>query len=166
MSEGILIIASVIVATLIAGVVMSQVGVFESTFKATTESQKDIMLTKIKIVYATNSTDDNVNIWVKNIGINPILSTNNTDVYFGEINSVQRIPRLPQVSGDPTCIIFDPLCEDTWRFDKPEPSPAWQVMETFSINITDTDITPGVTYLVSVTTPNGVTNEYIFTLPT
>ena len=46
MSEGILIIASVIVATLIAGVVMSQVGVFESTFKATTEGQKDIMLTK------------------------------------------------------------------------------------------------------------------------
>jgi len=168
MSEGILIIASVIVATLIAGVVMSQVGVFESTFKATTEGQKDIMLTKIKIVYATETgtTTQNVSIWVKNIGINPILSANNTDVYFGEINSVQRIPRLPQVSGDPACIIFDPLCEDTWRFDKPEPTPAWQIMDTFSINITDTDITPGVTYLVSVITPNGVTDEHIFTLPT
>jgi flagellar protein FlaG len=54
MSEGILIIASVVIATSIAGVVMSQVGVFESTFTATSENQKDIMLTKVKIVYATN----------------------------------------------------------------------------------------------------------------
>jgi flagellar protein FlaG len=70
MSEGILIIASVVIATSIAGVVMSQVGIFESTFTATTENQKDIMLTKVKIVYATNTTNTNVNVWVKNIGIN------------------------------------------------------------------------------------------------
>ena len=57
MSEAILIIASVVIATSIAGVVMSQVGVFESTFTATSENQKDIMLTKVKIVYATNTTD-------------------------------------------------------------------------------------------------------------
>lgn len=169
MSEGILIIASVIVATLIAGVVMSQVGVFESTFKATTEGQKDIMLTKIKIVYATETgtTNQNVSIWVKNIGINPILSANNTDVYFGEINSVQRIPHRTQVVGNPDCEVpVFPACEDTWRFDKPEPTPAWQIMDTFSINITDTDITPGVTYVVNIITPNGVTDEHVFTLPT
>ena len=154
MSEGILIIASVVIATSIAGVVISQLGVFESTFTATTEGQKDMILTKIKIVYATNTTDDNVNVWVKNIGINPILSANNTDVYFGEIDSVTRIPLNTKKQLD-----------DTWFYDGPLPYPDWQIGETHSINITDDDIVRGVTYVVSVSTPNGVSDEYIFSLP-
>ena len=100
MSEGILIIASVVIATSIAGVVMSQVGIFQSTFTATTENQKDIMLTKVKIVYATNTTNTHVNVWVKNIGINPIVNANNTDVYFGEINQVQNIVHNPKQQID------------------------------------------------------------------
>ena len=154
MSEGILIIASVIIATAISGIVMSQVGVFESTFTATSEGQKDIMLTKIKIVYATNTTDSHVNVWVKNVGVNPILDANKTDVYFGEINAVTNIFHNTTDKA-----------EDTWMYDLPLPEPAWQIGETHSINITDSDITPGVTYLVSVTTPNGVTDEHIFSLP-
>lgn len=154
MSEGILIIASVVIATSIAGVVLSQLGVFESTFTATTEGQKDMILTKIKIVYATNTTDDNVNVWVKNIGINPILSANNTDVYFGEIDSVTRIPLNTKKQLD-----------DTWFYDGPLPEPDWQIGDTHSINITDDDIVRGVTYVVSISTPNGVSDEYIFSLP-
>lgn len=152
MSEAILIIASVVIATAIAGVVMSQVGVFESTFTATTEGQKDIMLTKVKIVYATNTTDSHVNIWVKNIGINPVVDANKTDVYFGEINQVTNIPHNPDG------------IEDTWRWDAPLPQPIWQISDTHSINITDADIKPGVTYQVTVTTPNGVDDEYVFSI--
>ncbi len=154
MSEAILIIASVVIATSIAGVVMSQLGVFESTFTATTEGQKDMILTKIKIVYATNTTDNHVNVWVKNIGINPILGANKTDVYFGEIDSVTSIPLNTKKQLD-----------NTWKFDAPLPQPDWQISDTHSINITDNDIVRGVTYVVSVTTPNGVSDEYIFSLP-
>ncbi len=153
MSEGILIIASVVIATMIAGVVMSQVGVFESTFTATTQNQKDIMLTKVKIVYATNTTNNHVNVWVKNIGINPIVNANNTDVYFGEINQVQNIVHNPKQQID-----------DNWMWDAPLPQPIWQISETHSINITDIDLKPGVTYQVTVTTPNGVDDEYIFSI--
>ncbi len=151
-SEGILIIASVVIATSIAGIVMSQVGVFESTFTATTENQKDIMLTNVKIVYATNTTNSNVIIWVKNIGINPIVAANKTDVYFGEINQVMNIPHDPKGN------------EDTWRWDAPLPQPIWQISDTHSINITDADIVPGVTYQVTIITPNGVDDEEIFTI--
>ncbi len=65
MSEGILIIASVVIATSIAAIVMNQVGVFESTFTATTQGQKDVLLTKVKIILATNTTDSHVAVWVK-----------------------------------------------------------------------------------------------------
>ena len=154
MSEGILIIASVVIATSIAGVVISQLGVFESTFTATTEGQKDMILTKIKIVYATSTTPDNVNVWVKNIGVNPIVNANNTDVYFGEIDSVTRIPLNTKKQLD-----------DTWLFDGPLPEPDWQIANTHSINITDNDLVSGVTYVVSITTPNGVSDEYVFSIP-
>ena len=151
MSEAILIIASVVIATSIAGVVMSQVGVFESTFTATTENQKDIMLTKLKIVYVTNTTDNHVTVWVKNIGINPIVDANNTDVYFGELDQVKSILHNPKQQID-----------DNWMWNAPLPQPIWQISETYSINITDTDLLPQTTYQVSVTSPNGVTDEQIF----
>src|SRR3989304_2098635 len=91
MSEAILIIASVVIATSVAGVVMNQVGVFESTFTATTEGQKDTLLTNFKIVMATNTTDDTVSIWKKNVGQNPISSVDKVDVYFGEIETVSSV---------------------------------------------------------------------------
>jgi len=153
MSEAILIIASVVIATAIAGVVMNQVGVFESTFTATTESQKDIILTDVKIVYASGSDTGNyVNVWIKNIGINPIVNANNTDVYFGQIGQVINYPHNNNA------------VEDTWRWNSPLPQPTWEISDTHSINITDAQITTGVSYQVTVTTPNGVSDEYIFSL--
>ena len=113
------------------------------------------MLTKVKIVYATNTTNDHVNVWVKNIGINPILDANKTDVYYGEIGQAQYIPLNTSKQLD-----------ETWWWDGPPlpDDPLWQISDTFSINITDLDLRPGVTYEVSVTTPNGVTDEQIFSV--
>ncbi len=153
MSEAILIIASVVIATSIAGVVMSQVGVFESTFTATTENQKDILLTKVKIVYVTNTTKNHVNVWIKNIGMNTIAAANQTDVYYGEINQVQNMEHNTKQQLD-----------NTWQWNAPLPYPAWQLSDTHSINITDADLKPGVTYHVTITTPNGVTDEQIFSI--
>jgi flagellar protein FlaG len=158
MSEAILIIASVVIAAAVAGVVMNQVGVFESTFTATTEGQKDTLLTNFKVVMATNTTDDTVSIWIKNVGQNPISSVDKVDVYFGEIDQVQNIPY------DPACVPPSACSDDTWRYDN-VPDPYWQIMDTYSINVTDDDIQKGVTYQITVTTPNGVSNEHIFSLP-
>jgi flagellar protein FlaG len=153
MSEAILIIASVVIATSVAGVVMSQVGVFQSTFTATTEGQKDTLLTNFKIVMATNTTDSHVSIWVKNVGQNPISSVDKVDVYFGQIDQVQNIPYNQAVQSDLT-----------WRYDT-IPNPVWQIMDTYSLNITDNSIQKGVTYQVTVITSNGVSDEHIFSLP-
>ena len=152
MSEAILIIASVVIATAIAGVVMNQVGVFQSTFTATTESQKDQILTDVKIVYASGKAGSYVNVWLKNIGVNPIVNNNKTDVYFGQIGQVKNYPHNKIIT------------EDTWRWNSPLPEPSWQVSNTHSINITDAQIATSVTYQLTVTTENGVSDAYIFTL--
>ena len=155
MSEAILIIASVTVASIVAGVVMNQVGIFESTFTATTEGQKDQLLTKVQIIMATNTTDSHVAIWVKNTGVNPIGFLDKVDVYFGQINQIQRVP-------------YDLVQNDlTWQYATPPgpPTPVWQKMDTFALNVTDNGLVKGATYHVTVSTPNGVTDEHIFSLP-
>ena len=154
MSEAILIIASVTVASIVAGVVMNQVGIFESTFTATTEGQKDRLLTKVQIILATNTTDNHVAIWVKNTGVNPIGFLDKVDVYFGQINQIQRIP-------------YNATDQDnlTWQYATGPPTPVWQKMETFALNITDNNLAKGATYHVTVSTPNGVTDEHIFSIP-
>jgi len=159
MSEAILIIASVVIAASVAGVVMNQVGVFQSTFTATTEGQKDTLLTNFKIVMATNTTDDTVSIWVKNVGQNPISSLNKVDVYFGEIDQVQNIPY------DPSCVPPSACADDTWRYDTVPANSFWQIMDTISINITDYQIDKNLTYQVTIISPNGVSDEQIFSLP-
>ena len=155
MGEGILIIASVLIATSVAAIVMNQVGVFESTFTATTEGQKEQLLTKVKIIMATNTTDNHVAVWVKNVGVNPIGFVDLVDVYFGQIGNIDRMP-------------YDLVQNDlTWQYATPPgpPTPVWQEMETFAINVTDNSLQKGVTYHVTVSTPNGVTDEHFFSLP-
>ncbi len=159
MGEAILIIASVVIATSIAAVVMNQVGIFQSTFTATTEGQKEQLLTKVQIILATNTTDSNVAIWVKNTGVNPIGFVDKVDVYFGQINQIQRIPYDADIA-QPN------LTWQYWNATAPDiPTPEWQKMDTFAINITDASLQKGVTYHVTVSTPNGVIDEHLFSLP-
>lgn len=152
--EAILIIASVIVAGSVAGVVLSQIGVFESSITQTSESQKDKLLTKIKIVYATNSSDNDVNIYVKNIGKQPLTSLDNMDVYFGPVNSADRYAYLEQTWQD-----------DTWEFNSTSTPTVWQSMETQQIDINESSLTKSTTYEIQITTPQGVSDEYIFSIP-
>jgi flagellar protein FlaG len=150
MTEAILIIASIVVATSIAGVVMSQVGTFESTFTATSEAQKNEMLTKLKVIHVmrnTTASPPTLEIWTKNIGIDPITAPTSIDVYFGESGSAQRITY--SASGG----------EDTWKFQS-LPT-IIQKMDTFQIKITDSQLTSGKTYVVRVTAPNGVYSDYV-----
>ena len=153
--EGVMIIASVIVAGALAGVILNQVGVFESTTIEATGAQQDKILTKIKVVYASNSTDNEVSVWVKNVGKNPIVANDNIDVFFGEIGQVKGY------SYDSAAGFVD----DTWDFDSGTAPTVWQVMNTTQIEIDESSLQEDTTYVVRVTTPNGIFDEYIFSLP-
>lgn len=150
--EAILIIASVIVAGSVAGIVMSKIGVFESTVTSTSDLQQEKMLTKLAIIYASNSTATDAEVWVKNIGRATIFDLDKIDVYFGEINAVDRYAYEIGTA------------DQTWEIDGGLPS-TWDQMETLQINIDEDDLDKDVTYFVRVTTPNGVSDDYIFSLP-
>ena len=150
--EAILIIASVIVAGTIAGVVLSQIGVFQSTITETTTSQQDKLLTKIKIIFASNSTDTEAEIWVKNVGKNPITTLDKVDVYFGPVGSVDRYAY--SVGGG----------DGSWEYDAGIIN-VWQQMDTLQLNLTETSLAESTTYEIRVITPEGISDDYIFSLP-
>ena len=152
--EAILIIASVIVAGTVAGVVLSQIGVFESSITETTEAQQDRLLTKVDIVYGSGSVGmatPEASIYVKNTGSNPIVDNTNFDVYFGPVGQAKRYT-YSEGGGD-----------DTWEFVGGAPT-TWQQKETYQINVTESDLTTSTTYEVQVTTPNGLSDDFIFSI--
>lgn len=144
-SEAILIIASVIIAGVLAGVIMNKSSMFSSTFTVSSETQKNILLTKIKVIYATNSSSTTVNVWTKNIGTYPITSPLSVDVYFGPLGSVQRIPYN---SGS-----------TTWTYNSPVS--VWNSTNTIQINIVNSvQLQKNTVYQLQITTPNGVSDNY------
>ncbi|MDE1770336.1 MAG: hypothetical protein KGI28_07285 [Thaumarchaeota archaeon] len=147
-TEAILIVASVIVAAGLAGVVMTKVGTFQSTFTQTTENQKQTILTNIKILYDVSpDKTSTINAWIKNVGTYSITNTNNVDVYFGATGAMARIPHAVG-GGSPS-----------WDYASPVTS--WDKAGTVQINITNSPITCNTIYELQVTTPNGVSDQYI-----
>ncbi len=149
-TEGILLIGAVIMAAGLSAAVIGHAGAFQSAFSTATGVEKDIILTKIKILYATNSSSTNATVWVKNIGANPISSVDNVDVYFGKIGSITRIP-------------YNAGSAPQWTWSTPVT--LWQTKDTVQINISlDQALVDNATYSIRITTPNGVSDDYVFSV--
>ncbi|EPA05457.1 flagellin [Candidatus Nitrosarchaeum limnium] len=153
LSEGVLIIASVIVAGIITGIVISKVGTFESTITATTEAQKDKLLNKFEIIHVNKINSTSVDIWVKNTGLSPIQNLNLMDLYFGQINSVQMIG-------------YNDTSTPRWVFgDGTTTNSDWAQGNTIKITLQDSSsLTPSTSYLIQIILSNGVTDDHIFSV--
>lgn len=151
-SEGVLIIASVIVAGLITGVVISKVGTFEGYYTATTEAQKEKMLSKFEIIHVNQINSTSVDIWMKNTGLTPIQKLDSTDLYFGQINSVDFVG-------------YSSSSTPRWIFNGTSASSVWSQGDTIQITVhDDTDLLTSTSYLVQFTISNGVSDDYIFSV--
>jgi len=152
-SEGVLIIASVIVAGLITGVVISKVGTFEGYYTATTEAQKEKMLSKFEIIHVSQLNNTSVNIWIKNTGLTPIQKLDSVDAYFGQINSVDFVG-------------YSSGSTPQWVFQgSTTTSSVWSEGQTIQIALQDDSaLQNNESYLVQFTIANGVSDDYIFSV--
>lgn len=148
-TEGIMLVASIILAVYFSSIMISQAGIIESIFSSTTSSQRSSILTSVKIVHVVNSTASTVEVYVKNIGKIPIENLDKVDLYFGKVNSVSKIPYSPNQSTTPR-----------WYYG--DNTISWNVMDTKKIIIELSNNMDSSTYLVKIVTPNGVSDEYIF----
>ena len=151
--EGVLIIASVIVAGMITGVVISKVGTFEGYYTATTEAQKEKMLSKFEIIHVNQINNTAVNIWIKNTGLTPIQELNSVDVYFGQIDSVEFIG-------------YSAGSTPQWEFvGSTTTNSVWSEGETIQIELQDdSSLQSSQSYLVQFVIANGVLDDYIFSV--
>jgi flagellar protein FlaG len=148
-TESILLIASLTIAGIFASMVISKSSTVQSLFATQAQVQRDIMLTNIKIVYVNANADNNiVKAYVKNIGINPIVSLDSVDVYFGELNSLSKIP-------------YNTASAPKWIYS--DSSNTWNPKQTRELVITlDYNLQANKTYMLKVVLHNGIADEYIF----
>ena len=151
-SEGILIIASVIVAGMITGIVITKVGTFEGYYTATTEAQKEKILSKFEIIHVSQLNSTSVNIWIKNTGLTPIQELDSVDVYFGKINSVDFVG-------------YSSGTTPQWIFNGTTTSSVWSEGDTIQITVQDDSaLASSTSHLVQFTISNGVSDDYIFSI--
>ena len=151
-SEGVLIIASVIIAGLITGIVISKVGTFEGYYTATTEAQKEKMLSKFEIIHVSQINSTSVNVWVKNTGLGPITKLDKVDAYFGLINAVNYVG-------------YSTGSTPQWIFNGTTTSSIWSQGQTIQMAIQDSSaLTSNESYLVQFVISNGVSDDYIFSV--
>ncbi len=152
-SEGVLIIASVIVAGMITGIVISKVGTFESYYTATTEAQKEKMLSKFEIIHVSQLNSTSVNIWIKNTGLTPIDKLDSFDTYFGLINSADFVGYS---SGSTPQWVFNGTTTT---------SSIWSQGNTIQITLQDDSaLQSSQSYLVQLVIANGESDDYVFSL--
>ncbi|MGB2799125.1 MAG: hypothetical protein WBC82_04710 [Dehalococcoidia bacterium] len=155
----------VIVTTLLvlAGIVCT-IFIFNSVFPMVNRSSQamvsmgetidDRMKSRISIMHTASTTDRmTVYIWVKNVGSTRIVSIEESDVFFGEEDDFWRVPYLADAGDD----------YPRWDYAIENDS-EWGNGATLKITITyDTD--PGAgTYFVKVVIPNGISDEYFFSM--
>ena len=151
-SEGVLIIASVIIAGALTGIVIAKVGTFEGYYTATTEAQKEKMLSKFEIIHVSQINSTSVNVWIKNTGLGPITKLDKVDAYFGLINAVDYVG---YASGS----------TPQWVYNGTSASSVWTQGQTIQIALQDSSsLISNESYLVQFVISNGVTDDYIFSV--
>jgi hypothetical protein len=151
MSEGIILIASITVAAGISVVVLNQMGILQSTIIQSNAKEKDITLTRIKILYVSNTSSNVFSVWAKNIGSTDIASLDRIDIYFGKVGSARHIP-YNSVSP-PSWVISDASVK------------SWRIMDTLQIDVTnDIPLEINTTYFIRLVTPNGISDDYVFSI--
>lgn len=112
------------------------------------------MKSRINIVHAANTADRlSIYIWVKNVGSTKIAPVDDCDIFFGQEDDFARIPGAAEALGG----------SPNWDYEI-EKGDQWDPKVTVKITITYT-VDPGAgTYYIKVVLPNGITEEYYFTM--
>lgn len=149
MSEAILLIASITLASLLSVMVLSRYGVLESTLGTLTNNQRNSILANIRIVYAAVN-GSSVVVWVKNTGSVPIIDISKVDVYFGLYGSASYIP-------------YNTASLPNWNY-KIYGGSVWSPGSTILITINLSSAPSSGVYYVKLMTYEGASDEYIFSV--
>jgi len=132
--------------------------VFNAMYPAITSSGDSIIAqssaigervrSKIEIIHVADENND-INVWVKNIGTVRIDGLDRADVFFGPEDNFQRIPYGTSESAKPY-----------WDYSL-ENATSWSAAATLKLVIHENSVAGGQ-YYVKLVIPNGISTESLF----
>jgi uncharacterized protein YbaA (DUF1428 family) len=118
------------------------------------EQVDERMKSRINIVHAASSANrTEVYVWVKNIGTQRIVNVASSDVFFGQETSFERVPYIDDAGG----------ALPSWDYTLENDS-EWQTSATIKITITYGSDPGAGTYYMKFIIPNGISDEYYFSM--
>ena len=162
-----LTIAGVTAAGAILNVVYPALSRSSSAVITASAKVDDRLKSDIEIVHTVGELDSNgafsdtnsngffeIFIWVKNVGSTRIFSIPKTDVFVGKTETFTRIPHQSELEAGQY---------PRWG-DSIENSTEWDSKATLKITVTYGSTQPQGNYDVKVIIPNGVSDEYLFSM--
>ncbi|MFA5316019.1 MAG: hypothetical protein WC369_01185 [Dehalococcoidales bacterium] len=153
-TTALLMIAGIVCAMFLFNSVFPMVNRSSQAMVSMTENIDDRMKSRINIVHAANSADrTEVYIWTKNVGSSRIVSIEETDLFFGLDTDFDRIPYTTDAGET----------YPQWSYSI-ENDTKWLAGATVKFTITYSSDPGAGTYYIKVVIPNGVTDEYFFSM--
>ncbi len=153
-TTALLIIAGVVCMIFIFNSVYPMINRSSEAMTSMSDQVDERMKSRVSIVHAASSADRlTIYLWVKNVGTQRILEVNKSDLFFGQETDFELIPYVDDAGTN----------YPRWTFSI-ENDTEWQPSATIKITITYT-VDPGVgTYFAKFIVPNGIYDEYYFSM--
>ncbi len=153
-TTALLILAGVVCMIFVFNSVYPMINRSSAAMTSMADTVDDRMKSRISIVHAANSpTRTTVWIWVKNVGSTRIVSIDQSDVFFGKTTNYTRIPYVADAGGIYPLWVYS-IVNDT----------EWKNSATIMITIVFTSDPGAGTYYIKVIIPNGISDEYFFSM--
>jgi len=153
-TTALLIIAGIICTLFLFNSVYPMVNRSSQAMVSMAEKIDERMKSRISIVHAASTADrKTVYIWVKNTGSSRITSIEESDVFFGKEDNFSRVPYVDDAEGS----------YPRWEYSL-ENGTEWSTGTTLKITITYNSDPGTGTYFVKIVIPNGISDEYYFSM--
>ena len=150
-TTALLIIAGVVCTVLVINSVYPAVNRSSAAMVSIAEKANNRVRSNIEIIQTAN-VPPGVFIWVKNVGACRIASIEQSDVFFGELGNFERVPHEDYTESLPY-----------WDY-KINNDNEWTPMATLEITIHLSSPPSSGSYFVKMIIPNGISDEYVFSI--
>jgi len=153
-TTALLIIAGVVCMIFVFNSVYPMVNSSSQAMTSMAETVDERMKSRINIVHAANSANHtSVYLWIKNVGTQRIVSVEDSDLFFGQEDSFNRIPYVDEA----------PASYPQWSYLLENDS-QWQTSATIKVTITFSSDPGSGTYYAKFIIPNGISDDFYFSM--
>jgi archaellum component FlaF (FlaF/FlaG flagellin family) len=153
-TTALLVIAGVVCMIFVFNSVYPMVNRSSQAMVSMAEQVDERMKSRINIVHAANTANrTSVYLWVKNVGTQRIVSVEDSDLFFGQETDFELVPYKTFAEGS----------YPQWDCEL-ENDTEWQTSATLKITITYSSDPGAGTYYSKFIIPNGISDEYYFSM--